>query len=386
MKHLVSFIIAFVFCCITASCNSKNGNTDDESLLTLEKAGYYESLGDTTNAMLCYLSVLDMLSEKQDTILKVTAYTRLGDFQFKYGLYEKAVENHRKGYNIAMRMSDYKLACKSAGKIGLDYLMLNQKDTAKYYIQKCRQIAVDNNLNGTFDEDLRLYSLIAGDKSLNSMAHTIKSDTLGTLQVREKLITVETDFIQEKALLREETIRRKHLLNAATGLLFVGICSALSFFFYRGKKIALYNLNNVLMESNLKEKYISCREDYLIQQESKLKIKEEQLLSDCNIGTIALINRLKSSPTYMPVSSADDWHKLFTFAESMYPGFRKELDSVDGLTIRDKEICCLVKLGFTTGQLAVFYGISPGSVTKAKFRIQKKIESVYKSGMSFQNV
>lgn len=384
MKHLVSLIMVFVFCCIMASCNSKSVKTADESLLALEKAEYYDSLGDTTNAMLCYLSALDILSEKQDTVLKVTAYTLLGDFQFKYDLYEKAIENHRKGYNIALRINDNSLACKAVGKIGLDYLMLNQKDSAQYYLYRCRKMADENNLYEILNEDSRLYSLITEDKSLNSMAHTIKSDTLGTLQVREELITIETDFIHNKALIQEEIVNRKRLLNTATGILLVGACSALSFFFYRGRKIALSNLNNVLMESHSREKYISLREDSLMQQESKLKIKEEQLLSDCNIGAVALINRLKSSPTYLPVTSQDDWHRLFTFAESLYPGFRKELDSVDGLTIRDKEISCLVKLGFTTGQLAVFYGISPGSVTKAKFRIQKKIESVHNPRIPIQ--
>ncbi len=385
MKHLVSLIMIFVFCCIMASCNSKFVKTADESLPTLEKVEYYESLGDTTNAMLCYLNAIDMLSENHDTILKATLYTQFGDFQFKYGLYEKAIENHRKGYNIALRINDSSLACKTAGKIGIDYLMLNQKDTAQYYLHKCRQMADKNNLHEILYEDSRLYSLITEDKSLNSMAHTIKSDTLGTLQMREKLITIETDFIHNKALIQEKIVNRKRLLNTASGILLVGACSALSFFFYRGKKIALSNLNNALMESNSREKYISCREDYLMQQESKLKIKEEQLLSDCNIRAIALINRLKSSPTYMSITSQDDWHRLFTFAESLYPGFRKELDSVNGLTIRDKEISCLVKLGFTTGQLAIFYGISPGSVTKAKYRIQKKIESVHNPRIPFND-
>ena len=77
----------------------------------------------------------------------------------------------------------------------------------------------------------------------------------------------------------------------------------------------------------------------------------------------------------MPVKSPDEWNNLFMFADSLFPGFSVSLDAVGELTDRDKEISCLVKLGFTTGQLAIFYGISPASITKAKFRIQKKIEA-----------
>ena len=99
------------------------------------------------------------------------------------------------------------------------------------------------------------------------------------------------------------------------------------------------------------------------------------LLSDKNISAVALMNKMKSSPSYMPVKSTDQWESLFSLAETLYPGFSDSLDTACGLTERDREISCLTKLGFTTGQLAVFYGISPGSITKAKFRIQKKMET-----------
>lgn len=117
-----------------------------------------------------------------------------------------------------------------------------------------------------------------------------------------------------------------------------------------------------------------------------MKSREEQLLSDESIVAVSLINRMKSSPVYMPVKSSEEWTCLFAFSEKLYPGFVESLESVEGLTLRDKEISCLTKLGFTTGQLAVFYGISPGSVTKAKFRIQKKIEASHISEIGLANV
>ena len=382
MKHIVYFIFTFIVCCIIASCNAVDSNISDDTLVWFEKAKYYESEGDAANAMICYLNALDNLKERQDTVLKVSAYTRLGDFHFRYGMYEKAVENHRKGYNIALRMKDDKLICESAGKLGLDYLMLNQKDTARYFIERYHAIAFENKLQNVFKDDYGLCSMKVKESDLNSVVKSVRADSLGTLVDREKLMSLEADFNHEKALLREENTRKNNMINIATGLFLFGAFSALSFFFYRGRKKAEINLDNIIKENNDMKGYYDCRENYLCEQEKQLRIKEELLLSGTNVGAVALINKMKSSPSYMPVNTADEWNSLFMFADSLFPGFSVSLDAVDELTERDKEISCLVKLGFTTGQLAIFYGISPGSVTKAKFRIQKKIEVSRMSGIS----
>lgn len=380
MRHIVYFIFSFIVCCIVASCNTGSRNVSDETSAWLEKARTYEVQGDAANAMICYLNALDVMEERQDTVLKVSAYTRLGDFHFKYGMYEKAVENHRAGYNIALRLNDEKLVCESAGRLGLDYLMLNQKDTAQYFIDRFHLIALENKLQNVYNDDYGLY--LKGEiGDVNSIINTVKSDSLGTLYDREKLMSLEADFIHEKALMREENARKNNIVNMATGLFLFGAFSALSFFFYRGRKKAEINLDKAIRESGVREDYFTCRESDLCEQEKQLRLKEELLLSDKNLGAISLIKDMKSSPSYMPVKTTDEWNSLFMFADSLFPGFSVSLDAVDGLTGRDKEISCLVKLGFTTGQLAVFYGISPGSVTKAKFRIQKKIEASRMSGI-----
>lgn len=386
MKHILNLLLLFIFSCFVASCTSTNKDVSNRALLKLEKARFYEYQGDTHNAMICYLSVLDILSEKQDTVLKVTAYTRLGDFHFKYGMYEKAVENHRKGYNIALRIKDEKLICESAGKLGLDYLLLNQKDTAQYFFEKYHHKLYNKGMSNVLDYAYVSNVINKDDKSLNSLIMDIKADTLGTLNEREKLIRIEDEFIQEKALLRKENIKRENMLNAATGLFFFGALSSISLFLYRGRKKAEVNLSRVITERTAREDYLSNREEILTEQEKKLKKKEEQLLSDNNIGAVALINRMRATPSYRPVTSSEEWDKLLKFTDLLYPGFLAQLNSVNDLTCRDKEISCLVKLGFTTGQLAVFYGISPGSMTKAKFRIQKKIEAGTVTEFSFQNV
>ena len=68
----------------------------------------------------------------------------------------------------------------------------------------------------------------------------------------------------------------------------------------------------------------------------------------------------------MPVSSEEDWQVLIGFMDILYDGYSQTIRKIKGLTGRDRELCYLMRLGFTTGQMAIFYGISPGSVTKAQ--------------------
>ncbi|WP_294452820.1 hypothetical protein [uncultured Bacteroides sp.] len=389
MKHILSFIFSFLLCCVIVSCNSGgNGYTDSscDIAVLFDRAKAYEAEGDAENAMICYLSAIDMLKERQDTVQKVSAYTRLGDFHFRYGMYDKAVENHRECYNIARRMEDDKLLCESAARLGLDYMMLNQKDTAMYFINKYQQMSFAKGLQNIFKDDYGLYSLNTKEDDFSSIVNTVKADSLGSLKCREQLMSLEADFLHEKYLLRKEKAEMNMIVNISSVVFIIGVLSALSFFFYRGRRKAEDCLTDIKQESIDRKCYYENRESELYEQEKQLKWREHQLLSDTNISAVTIINRMKSAPSYMPVKTSDEWNCLFLFAETLYPGFSETLDYAGGLTERDREICCLTKLGFTTGQMAVFYGISPGSVTKAKFRIQKKIESAYAAGISPKTV
>lgn len=65
-----------------------------------------------------------------------------------------------------------------------------------------------------------------------------------------------------------------------------------------------------------------------------------------------------------------DWTLLFESLDVLYDGFyfrlRKEFPS---LTEMDLQVCCLIKAGLTTSQIADVFCISGPSVTKKKFRI-----------------
>ena len=389
MRYLLYAVLSFVLCCIiscTGVTHDSGNNTQNDILALFEQAKEYECKGDAGKALMCYLNAIDMLSEKQDTLLKISAYTCLGDFHFKYGMYEKAVENHREGYNIALRLNNDKLVSESAGRIGVDYLMLNQKDTARYFMERYGSVTFESGLRNVLKDNYGVSMFATGQKDINSIINTVKADSLGTLDAREKLSAIESDFMYDRLLSKKEKEKVTNIVKSALVIFTIGIFSAVTVFFYQGRRKAENNLTNIIKDDIDRKQYYTARESELSEHEKKLKSREEQLLSDESIVAVSLINRMKSSPVYMPVKSSEEWTCLFAFSEKLYPGFVESLESVEGLTLRDKEISCLTKLGFTTGQLAVFYGISPGSVTKAKFRIQKKIEASHISEIGLANV
>ena len=91
--------ITITSCAPQESSSGKNTATQVHQLLQDGKR--FEQENKVKQALICYWDALDLLGEERDTVLKANTYNQLGDLLFRYGLYEKAVENHRKGYNLA---------------------------------------------------------------------------------------------------------------------------------------------------------------------------------------------------------------------------------------------------------------------------------------------
>lgn len=138
MKTLLYLFICFWVLSLS-SCGVGEGRGDgvlQERALHLVQTGKrYEAKADVRQALICYWDVLDLLSTSPDTVLKATTYNRVGDLLFRYGLYEKAVVNHRESYDLAQRLGDAHLLAETTRRLSLDYTLLNQSDTAAYFAE-----------------------------------------------------------------------------------------------------------------------------------------------------------------------------------------------------------------------------------------------------------
>lgn len=206
-------------------------------------------------------------------------------------------------------------------------------------------------------------------------------ESRSNLYDRERLLDWEARYKQQKSELQAaqaETRKQQQLtVFLGTVLILLTLLAAV----YRKKKKEQQRSLQASRISSEENRRLYEKLNYHLQQENKIKLQEEELrkrekalLSDGSTEVVNLLNRMKNAPTYQPVQNKDEWKLLKEFTEILYPGYADRLARTDGLTERDIELCYLTKLGFTTKQLAVFYGISPGSVTKAKFRLQKKLD------------
>lgn len=400
--------IAITSCAPQDSSTGKNTVSQVHQLL--QKGKRFEHNNKVRQALICYWDALDLLEAERDTVLKASTYNQLGDLLFRYGLYEKAVESHRKGYNLAQRTADHRLLYETTTRLSLDYMLLNQGDTARYFRELSQQIASKNNLTCPPAESAFLTSSVL----------SAQKDSIGSLYEREQLLNWEARYKQQKAQLQAERIRNERLTYLSAGLGIILFLLVLLFITYRRKKheeqcrekeirwfrslldenrkeienyqTELFNSHTHIRElqRTLEESHASLEENrllheelaYYLQQEQQmrdkersLRAREQLLLSENSLKAVELLNRMKNKPTFMPVSSKEEWQVLTDFMDILYDGYSQTIRNLRGLTERDRELCYLMRLGFTTGQMAVFYGISPGSVTKAKFRIQKKMEA-----------
>ena len=193
--------ITITSCAPQESSSGKNTATQVHQLLQDGKR--FEQENKVKQALICYWDALDLLGEERDTVLKANTYNQLGDLLFRYGLYEKAVENHRKGYNLAQRTEDHRLLYETTSRLSLDYTLLNQGDTARYFKELSQQIASKNNLSGLLSESIRQTSSILAEQK----------DSICSLYEREQLLNWEARYKQQKAQLQAERIRNERLTH-----------------------------------------------------------------------------------------------------------------------------------------------------------------------------
>lgn len=414
MKGLF-YLLIILFAVGICSCTDRNtalqGQHRQEAIRLMDDGIRYEKREEIKQALVCYWDALDILEGEKDTVLKADVYNRLGDLLCKYGLYEKAVENHREGYSLARFLDNKRLLFETTRRLSLDYALLNQPDTAHYFLDLCNQMAAECRLPA-FNPLVR--------EQLDHLTLQAKADSVSTIYEREQLLNWENKYKKQKMLLMQAKARNEALLRMIGFLSVICLLLILLIIMYGLKKKEqkrrkeqwkwfnrilsdnkeqlagyqeeLFNSSRRVHElqetiernhaslqrnSRLHEElqFYIAQEAEFREKENALLLREKQLLSDSSLKAVTLLNQMKNTPSYNPVRTPDEWQALVGFMDLLYDGYSRQIDTVKGLTDRDRELCYLTRLGFTTGQLAIFYGISPGSVTKAKFRIQKKLES-----------
>lgn len=109
-----------------------------------------------------------------------------------------------------------------------------------------------------------------------------------------------------------------------------------------------------------------------IRKQDERIIRQTEALQNAVIGMNALVEELQKRPRYLKEDEAD---ALIKTVDAACDNYCSELSSSHPeLTEANIRLAALMKLGFTTGQIAVMQGISPTSVTKAKQRLKARLK------------
>ncbi|KOS07252.1 hypothetical protein AM493_15315 [Flavobacterium akiainvivens] len=251
------------------------------------------------------------------------------------------------------------------------------------------------------------------------------NDSLFNAENQQKLTEQRMNFefkaVQDKkdhearaALERQKTIR-----NATAGGVVVAALSGFIFLMRRqhrsnAKKLKAYNkLQDKLARKNLEAQALQVeKENIELKNNLMLKEKEQELLEKETLQEKLDFNRreLASATLYLyqknellsalkaeidAVSQGDaspqqisrikstiqqnlymdaDWDKFKLHFEQVHPDFFKELtEKHPGLTAYEVRLCAYLHLKLSTKEIAALLNITPASVTKAKVRLNKKL-------------
>ncbi len=399
---------------LLASCHNERLHITEknktEALLQFESARNHEAENDIRNALIYYWDALSLLDQVCDTIETAEVNLHLGDLLFRYGMYEKAVHHHRESFTLLNGRSDSDKVAEIAKRLYVDYTLLNQPDTASYYLD------ITGSLTGIAHQAEAKRTM---QEHLNRIGTRALTDSIACVYDREMLWNLENRYKQEKIISARQKAQTEYYIRLSVLLALACVFLIVILILYMKKKkeeslrkeqfawfdaivrtnkekLDEYQTRLLSEQSQIEDlkneirqnaaslrsqqelcdelRYFESKQDELIQKEKQLRRRDEQLLSADSMQAVLLINQLKSKPVYYPVFKESERKLLEEFADLLYDGFSGSFAGGQILSEREQSLCCLIRLGFTTAQLSIIYGISPGSVTKARFRLKKKLE------------
>lgn len=137
-------------------------------------------------------------------------------------------------------------------------------------------------------------------------------------------------------------------------------------------KLENNNLQNHISNyaQSLKEKSKELEAMEHLSKENQYLHKREAFLCNQLIKQTELFNKLKTTK-YIDNKL---WQEIKEKIDLLFDNYTKRLcHQIPSLTDRDIQICCLIKLRFSNGDIANMLAISPTSVSKRKLRLKERI-------------
>lgn len=184
-------------------------------------------------------------------------------------------------------------------------------------------------------------------------------------KLKEREIALKAAQIDQLVTEKENVLLRNSLLSF--GLITALVLLLLGYYAYRQRRKTLQ------IEVRHRERELAAQRLHLLQKNTILQQVEDQLSEQSNgsqnHNQQQLLNTLRSQN-----SLNKDWEAFTTYFKAVHANFSAQLDrKYPSLSITEKRLAYLLRLGTSTAEVAVLLHIQPESVRKGKYRLKKKL-------------
>ena len=387
----------------------RSGNGERISYALSELGRTYVHKNEMDSALFYFGKSLENAKRLGNLELEAMAMGELGVVYGKLRLYENALQYIRKEVDIKQEISCRELPQAYYG-LGYVFFDAGQLDSSKVYFLK--SLETDNlyTIKGAYDflskieEEQNKYT----DAIYYNKQYRIYSDSIYVLTHTYDLAELQARYDHERLLNIANSLQMEKLQILKIALLLI-ICLLIIILFYQiyifkkerllvsiKEKINVYEEkikeNELLIEKN------NARIDSLTLEQSKVvelnKINEDlkkqnrllheqiekgkQSLSSYfvklgdQVPYFYRLKRIRSCPHFL---KEEDWSVIRIWVNLQYNQYADRLEKdFPEFTELDMQYCWLIKMGFTTSEIATCMAINSASSTKQKQRIKQRIK------------
>ena len=387
----------------------RSGNGERISYALSELGRTYVHINEMDSALFYFGKSLENAKRLGNLELEAMAMGELGFVYGKLRLYENALQYIRKEVDIKQEISCRELPQAYYG-LGYVFFDAGQLDSSKVYFLK--SLETDNlyTIKGAYDflskieEEQNKYT----DAIYYNKQYRIYSDSIYVLTHTYDLAELQARYDHERLLNIANSLQMEKLQILKIALLLI-ICLLIIILFYQiyifkkerllvsiKEKINVYE-EKIKENELLIEKNNACIDSLTLEQSKVVELnkinedlkKQNRLLHEqTEKGKQSLssyfvklgdqvpyfyrLKRIRSCPHFL---KEEDWSVIRIWVNLQYNQYADRLEKdFPEFTELDMQYCWLIKMGFTTSEIATCMAINSASSTKQKQRIKQRIK------------
>lgn len=334
----------------------------------------YEDLEKFDSARYYYQHSYDLYEQSKEDVSIIEVLNNLGDIYRKTGHYNEAVVQTRQALTLAVKANDLYEAGAAYHDLGRTYKLLNQNDSAYYYLELSRRATIDiysaeNNRQTAFLSVL--FDIGKKNDEIVELQHARDINIIiaiaTTIVILLLLVLGWVIISRQRLKIRNADIlarQNKQMHDAQQELMQTAL---------ENKQLLE---NKLVQDLEIKGKELTSHTLHVIQKNqlledlrNRLEIMAKDDKRDQKKQIQQLIQQINLNFNY-----DEYWTGFREIFEQVHQEFFAKLkERRDDLTYNDLRLAALIKLNLDSKDMATLLAISPDSLRVSKYRLKKKL-------------